>query len=114
MEQILSVLYGASGIAASALYVPQILKYHRDPDARMSISLLSWGGWIAIAMVTILYALYVVKSTLFAAVAGLNVTAQLIVLCYGVNARLGRQPARHSAADEKHAIASLKTASMSQ
>lgn len=91
MEQILSVLYGASGIAASALYVPQILKYHRDREARMSISLLSWGGWIAIAAVTILYALYVVKSYLFAAVAGLNVIAQLTVLFYGVNARLARQ-----------------------
>lgn len=93
MEQLLSVLYGVSGIAASALYVPQILKYHRDHEARRSISLLSWGGWIAIAIVTILYALYVVKNDLFAAVAGLNVIAQLTVLVYGVNARLGRQPA---------------------
>lgn len=90
MEQVLSVLYGASGIAASALYVPQILKYHRDPEARRSISLLAWGGWIAIAVVTILYALYVVKSHLFAMVAGLNVIAQLTVLFYGVNARLGK------------------------
>ncbi|HJV74431.1 MAG TPA: hypothetical protein VJ654_09435 [Noviherbaspirillum sp.] len=91
MEQVLSVLYGISGIAASALYVPQILKYHRDPEARLSISLLSWGGWIAIAIVTILYALYVVKSLLFAMVAGLNVIAQLTVLFYGVNARLARK-----------------------
>lgn len=93
MEQILSVLYGASGVAASALYVPQILKYHRDPDARMSISLLSWGGWIAIAIVTILYALYVVKSHLIAMVAGLNVAAQFTVLCYGVSARFNRRSA---------------------
>lgn len=92
MEQILSVLYGVSGIAASALYVPQILKYHRDPESRMSISLLSWGGWIAIAIVTILYALYVVKSPLFAAVATLNVIAQLTVLVYGINARFTRKP----------------------
>jgi hypothetical protein len=88
MEQVLSVLYGASGIAASALYVPQILKYHRDRDARMSISILSWAGWIAIAAVTILYALYVAKNYLFASVASLNVVAQLTVLFYGVNARL--------------------------
>lgn len=91
MEQLLSVLYGASGIAASALYLPQILKYHRDHDARRSISLLSWGGWIAIACVTILYALYVVKSQLIAMVAGLNVLAQLTVLSYGVNARFGKR-----------------------
>jgi len=87
MEQILSVLYGASGIAASALYLPQILKYHRDRDARQSISLLSWSGWILIAAITVTYALYVVKSYLIAAVAGLNIVAQSAVLFYGISAR---------------------------
>jgi cobalamin biosynthesis protein CobD/CbiB len=93
MEQILSVLYGASGIAASALYLPQILKYHRDRDARQSISLLAWGGWIVIAAITIAYALVVVRSPLIAAVAALNILAQLIVLAYGLTARLGRRTA---------------------
>jgi hypothetical protein len=88
MEQLLSVLYGVSGIAASALYIPQILKYHRDRASRESISLLSWGGWILIATITIAYALLVVKSTLIAAVAGLNIVAQITVLAYGVSARL--------------------------
>lgn len=87
-EQILSVLYGASGLAASALYFPQIVRYHRDQEARLSISLLSWAGWIAIAAVTILYALLVAGSQLIAAVAALNAVAQLIVLLYGVHARL--------------------------
>lgn len=93
MEQILSVLYGISGITASALYLPQILKYHRDREARMSISLLSWGGWIAIACITILYALYVVNSELIAMVACLNVLAQITVLAYGISARLDRRRA---------------------
>lgn len=88
MEQILSVLYGASGIAASALYVPQILKYHRDREARMSISLLSWGGWIVLAAITVAYALCVVNSRLIAAVAALNIVAQAAVLGYGMHARL--------------------------
>jgi hypothetical protein len=92
MEQILSVLYGVSGIAASALYLPQILKYHRDREARLSISLLAWGGWIVIASITIAYALVVVKSVLIASVAGLNILAQLTVLAYGVSARM-RAPA---------------------
>ncbi|WP_136419627.1 hypothetical protein [Herbaspirillum sp. ST 5-3] len=90
MEQVLSVLYGASGIAASALYVPQILKYHRDRDARLSISLLAWGGWIAIAAIAVLYALFVVRNSLIAMVAGLNILAQLTVLFYGVNARMSK------------------------
>lgn len=88
MEQLLSVLYGVSGVAASALYVPQIIKYHRDREARMSISLLAWSGWIAIAAVTILYAVFVVKSVLFAAVATMNVIAQITVLIYGLRARM--------------------------
>lgn len=88
MEQLLSVLYGVSGVAASALYIPQIIKYHHDRKARMSISLLSWGGWIAIAAVTILYAIFVVKNVLFAAVAAMNVIAQVTVLIYGLHARL--------------------------
>lgn len=88
MEQVISILYGASGIAASALYLPQILRYHRDPGARRSISLLAWGGWILIAMVTILYALIVVHSPLFAGVAALNVLAQSVVVFYGISARI--------------------------
>ncbi|GIZ51860.1 hypothetical protein [Noviherbaspirillum aridicola] len=94
MEQFISILYGASGIVATALYLPQILRYHRDPASRRSISLLAWGGWIMIALVTILYALVVVDSPLFAAVAALNILAQSVVVLYGISARLKAMPAR--------------------
>lgn len=87
MEHLLSLLYGISGVTSSALYLPQILKYRSDPDARRSISLLSWGGWIAIACVTLMYALFVVKSKLFAGVVSLNIVAQSSVLAYGLRAR---------------------------
>lgn len=93
MEHFISILYGASGIAASVLYLPQILLYHRNPEARQAISLLAWGGWILIAMVTISYALIVVHSPLFAMVAALNVLAQLVIVGYGVSARLKTGPA---------------------
>ena len=107
MEQTLSVLYGISGIASSALYVPQILKYHRDPAARRAISLFAWGGWIAMTMVTILYASYVVKSRLFASVACLNVSSQTVVLLYGISARLPSHKRRlaHKAEDKAHSAA---------
>ncbi|MDB5771475.1 MAG: hypothetical protein V7606_73 [Burkholderiales bacterium] len=91
MEQILSVLYGISGLAASALYVPQILKYHRDQNACKSISLFSWAGWIAVTAVSIIYALYVIKSYLVAVVAGTSVVAQSTVLFYGISARLAKR-----------------------
>jgi len=88
MEHLLSILYGISGVSASALYVPQIIKYRREREACMSISILTWSGWVIITSITVLYALCVVKSYLFASVAALNVVAQLAVLGYGLRARL--------------------------
>jgi hypothetical protein len=90
MDQLLSILYGISGVAAAALYVPQILKYRRDRDACKSISMFSWGGWIAVTAVTIVYALIVIKSYLVAMVAASSVVAQTTVLFYGINARLAK------------------------
>jgi uncharacterized sodium:solute symporter family permease YidK len=94
VEKILSVLYGASGVAASLLYVPQVLRYRRDRQSCLSISLLSWSGWIVIGVITVLYATFVARNALFASVAGLNVAAQSAVLAYGIHARLA---SRHAA-----------------
>lgn len=90
MENLITLLYGISGIMAAALYLPQIRAYHRDPAARRSISLLSWGGWLGLACVTVLYALFVIRNPLVAGLAVLNIVAQGIVLFYGVRARLNR------------------------
>lgn len=88
MEKLLSVLYAASGIAAALLYLPQVFRYHHDRQACLSISLVSWSGWLVIGTVTFLYAAFAAKNSLFAAVAGLNVVAQSAVLAYGIRARL--------------------------
>ncbi|KRB94012.1 hypothetical protein [Noviherbaspirillum sp. Root189] len=104
MEQVLSVLYGVSGLAATALYIPQILRYHRDPLMRRSISLLTWGGWIGVTLVTILYAIYVVKSPLFALVAGINALAQLTVLAYGITARISGTLHEHQGRQALHTV----------
>lgn len=93
MEKLLTLLYGVSGVAAAALYLPQIRAYHRDCAARASISLLSWGGWLAVACVTILYATCVIRNPLIAGLAALNVLAQSTVLFYGIRARLARHTA---------------------
>ncbi len=87
MEQVLSMLYGISGVAALGCYLPQLLRYHRDPHARKSISVVSWSGWIAATLVTLLYAVFVEKSSLFASVTALNAAAQSMVLAYGVKGR---------------------------
>lgn len=88
MEHLLTLLYGASGVAAAALYLPQIRAYHRNRNACASISLLAWSGWLAIAFITILYALCVIDNPLIAGIAALNVLAQATVLFYGIRARL--------------------------
>jgi hypothetical protein len=88
MEKLLSVLYGASGITAALLYVPQVFRYHRDRQACLSISLLAWSGWIVIGVITFLYAAFVARNLLFATVVSLNVMAQSAVLAYGIRARL--------------------------
>lgn len=90
MEQVLSMLYGISGVAALGCYLPQLRRYHRDPRARDSISISSWGGWIAVTLITLLYAVFVQKSGLFAGVTALNAAAQCAVLAYGIKGRLGR------------------------
>jgi hypothetical protein len=87
MDQLLTLIYGATGVAAAALYLPQIRTYHRNRATRCSISLVTWGGWIAIACVTILYGVFVIDNMLIAAIAGLNALAQLVVLGYGIAAR---------------------------
>lgn len=90
MEQVLSMLYGISGVAALGCYLPQLMRYHRDPLARASISIGSWGGWIAVTLVTLLYAVFVQKSGLFAGVTAMNAAAQGAVLAYGIRGRIGR------------------------
>jgi hypothetical protein len=90
MEQVLSMLYGISGVAALGCYLPQLLRYHRDPQARRSISVASWSGWIAVTLITLLYAVFVEKSRLFAGVTAMNAAAQCVVLAYGIRGRTGR------------------------
>lgn len=93
MDMLLTLLYGASGMAAALLYLPQIRTYHRDRAARSSISLLTWGGWIGVTGVTVLYACYVIHNPLIALVAALNILAQVTVFWYGIGARIKARPA---------------------
>lgn len=102
MEQLLSVLYGVSGFMAALLYIPQILKYHRERDARSAISLFSWSGWLIVTLVTVLYASYVIKSGLFAAISLTNASAQVIVLFYGIKSRIGEKKNQTESTSEEN------------
>lgn len=93
------MLYGISGVAALGCYLPQLMRYHRDPQARGSISVAAWSGWISVTLVTLMYAVVVEKSGLFAGVTAMNAAAQCAVLAYGIKGYGGRGAASPAAAE---------------
>ncbi|MBC7905533.1 MAG: hypothetical protein H7Y60_02140 [Rhodospirillaceae bacterium] len=83
----LANLYAMSGIAACACYGPQLLRLMRSADARRSMSLLSWGGWLALGAIALLYAA-VLGSPEMVLVNGLNWACQAVVVVLTVAQRL--------------------------
>lgn len=77
---VLSTLYAASGIAACGCYGPQILRLWRNAEARRAMSLASWGGWLCLSLVAVLYATVVVGQGEMQMVTGLNALCQAVVV----------------------------------
>jgi hypothetical protein len=88
LSELLSGLYALSGIAACACYVPQIRRLMADAAARRAMSLATWGGWLVVGMVTVLYAGLVVGAREMVAVAGLNWLCQAVVFGLAVAQRV--------------------------
>jgi hypothetical protein len=80
----LTALYAAGGAICFLLYFPQVLKYLRCRESRKGISVLTWGGWVCMSIVTSLYAAIVVQDITFLFVSGLNASAQGVVFVLGV------------------------------
>lgn len=76
---IISVLYGFAGIAACAFYLPQLRRLVREPAARRAMSLATWGGWLAVGLVGLVYAVVVVGNAEMVAVAASNWLCQAAV-----------------------------------
>lgn len=76
----LSLLYAASGVAGCACYGPQLLRLVRSETARRGMSLASWGGWLCLGAVALLYATVVVGQTAMILVCCLNTLCQAAVV----------------------------------
>ncbi|HSV29516.1 MAG TPA: hypothetical protein VLL76_08150 [Candidatus Omnitrophota bacterium] len=88
LAALLSSLYAVCGVAACLFYVPQLRRLARDAEARRAMSLVTWGGWLAVGVVSLLYAAIVVGETEMIVVAGLNWLCQAAVFGLALAQRL--------------------------
>lgn len=108
MNAVLTALYGAGGLVATALYLPTIAKLVRDAECWKGQSLVSWSGWIMVATVSLLYAVLVNGDPVFMFATSLNFAAQTVVLTIilvqRARSRRGAEPLLASNDDEAIAL----------
>lgn len=83
----LSILYAASGVAGCGCYLPQILRLAHSAEARRSMALASWLGWLCLGVVALLYASVVARQGAMVLVCGLNTLCQAAVVALVVAQR---------------------------
>lgn len=54
-EVVLTVAYLGCNIAAELLYIPQLVRVIREPEASKGLSLITWGGWCCTSLVSLAY-----------------------------------------------------------
>lgn len=90
---LLSGLYAVAGIAACACYLPQLRRLLCEPEARRAMSLATWGGWLAVGVVSLVYAIVVVGNVEMIAVAAVNWLCQAAVFALALAQRMAdRRP----------------------
>lgn len=60
-SELITVLYGASGMISTLLFLPQIASASRDSTGCQAISIPAWAAWTACTTVSLLYALMVTQ-----------------------------------------------------
>ncbi len=75
----LASLYAISGILGCACYLPQIVRLAKGAEARRSMSLATWGGWLVLGAVTLVYAIDLGQREMML-VNGLNSACQAVVV----------------------------------
>ncbi len=61
LAAVLTALYGLCGVAMIVAYGPQAWSAWQDKEGAQAVSLASWGFWMFSSLVTLLYAVVVVK-----------------------------------------------------
>lgn len=80
-------LYGVVGVLGDLFYLPQLWLLWRSREARRATSLIAWGGWAAIDIVQLLYALSIGELAL-TIVSSVNIVLQLSVVAMAAAQRL--------------------------
>lgn len=83
----LASLYAMSGIAAGLCYGPQLLRLMRSDQARRAMSLVSWGSWLGLGAIGLLYAVMAGPPEMVL-VNGLNTGCQALVVALALGQRL--------------------------
>lgn len=84
--------YLAGGVGIGLSYWPQLSLYWREPTTRRGIAVLSWASWSLGALVTTCYAAIVVNDLPFIIISGLNATASVLVMMFGLSGRRRPRP----------------------
>jgi len=65
LAQTISTLYAATGLLIIGSYGPQLWSVWRSRNGARDVSLLTWAGWSASAIVSVLYSALVVRDRVF-------------------------------------------------
>lgn len=65
LAQTISTLYAATGLIIIGSYGPQLWSVWRSRNGARDVSLLTWAGWSASAVVSVLYSSLVVRDRTF-------------------------------------------------
>lgn len=98
LETIVAAAYAVSGGVAAGLYLPQLRRLTSCAQARRAMSLLAWGGWLAMGLVTVAYAALVLGDGPMTAVSGANAAMQSLVFSLAAWQRARDRRARSPAA----------------
>jgi hypothetical protein len=77
--QLLTVAYGACGVAVIASYAPQFWRVWSSPNGARDLSLTTWTLWCLANAVTVLYAALVTRDWAFVGVSGGSLVGCLVV-----------------------------------
>lgn len=85
--ELFGLLYGVLGVAGDLFYLPQLWLLWRSREARRATSLIAWGGWAAVDIVQLLYALSIEQMPL-TLVSVVNIILQVSVVALAASQRI--------------------------
>ena len=91
MDQFITYLYSVFGTLVIGMYIPQIVAVLRDHEHARSISLVAWSTWTLSYVVSMLYAIMVLKDWPVFFISLLNCLGCLLVTIIAIYKRYKTQ-----------------------